>query len=303
MKQPKNYVIALLTLALTFTAAALVVQRRQLVEQHTTVQTLRRELSMQVKAAARQVAEVTAASDLKPDNSPAAIPAATTETTMPAHTAATGVASSPAPVDKRLEKWRSDANEPDVMRRLGIQAQLQVQRHYGELFKTMGLTIEQADAFAKLLVDKKQVALDIAAASIERGNDPSDDPAEYRDLVAATKGDLENQIHALLGDGKYDQYKAFDRVGGQTAVVSHLEQVLRSTSAPLTPQQSTRLQQVMTENDTSRVSASVVKGARDFLAPTQLEALKDLRALQQANSKKRNQIKPVLPVTPTTAGK
>jgi hypothetical protein len=53
------------------------------------------------------------------------------------------------------------------------------------------------------------------------------------------------------------------------------------------------MQQVLQSNETGRVSSKVVADAKTILTPSQLQALRDLRAIQQANARKRD-----LPVQP-----
>jgi hypothetical protein len=80
--------------------------------------------------------------------------------------------------------------------------------------------------------------------------------------------------------------------------VSNLQLTLSNTSEPLTPDQAAQIQQVMQENNTARISAKVISASKDFLSPVQIQALQDLRAIQQANAVKRAQPVQVLPTSP-----
>jgi len=52
---------------------------------------------------------------------------------------------------------------------------------------------------------------------------------------------------------------------------------------------------VLLDSNANRITTKVVNDSRPFLSPVQLQALQDLRAVQQANSQKRNQPVQVLP--------
>ncbi len=194
------------------------------------------------------------------------------------------------------ETWAANAADPAVMRRMSEQARLQVNRRYGPLFAQLALTAEQKEQLTKLLVDKRQTAADVAAATYQGGGDPRDDPTGYVDMIAATREDLDKQIHDLLGDDGFQNYQNFDRGIGQSQVVDRLNQLLADIRQPLSAEQASRLQATMQANNTGRVSGKVVNDAAAFLSPEQLQTLRDLRAIQQANSKKRNAPAQPLPV-------
>lgn len=197
------------------------------------------------------------------------------------------------------DAWPARAEDPDVMRRLGERAELRVNRHYAALFRDLGLSPERQLALIKLLVDKREVAADVAAATYRSGGDPRDDPAGYSDMIAATREDLEKQIHTLLGDADYEKYKSFDRGRGQAQVIGQLNQLFAGIQQPLNAQQTAQLQAMLQANKVNgRISAKMVKDAATFLSPGQLQMLRDLRAIQQSNSQQRNAPTPPLPVGP-----
>jgi len=137
--------------------------------------------------------------------------------------------------------------------------------------------------------------MDVAVASYQQGNDPTQNPDDYRDQVIASHTDIENQIHALLGDANYAQYQDFTRDTGQANVIKGLELALRNTPNPLTPDQAAQIKQVLEDSGATRITAKVVSATKDFLSPAQHQALEDLRAIQQANALKRNQPVQILP--------
>ena len=200
-----------------------------------------------------------------------------------------------------LHQYLADANDPAVMRRLNTEARNQTLRRFADLLKQLNLPPDQNEALVKLLTDKRQVALDTAVASFQAGNDPTQDMDAYRDLMFANRDSIEAQINALLGPTNYAQYQDNLRSVGQNAVVNNLQLTLSGTSEPLTPDQAAQFQQVMQDNSTSRINARVIAASKDFLTPVQMQALQDLRAIQQANAIKRSQPVQVLPTSAPSA--
>jgi hypothetical protein len=199
--------------------------------------------------------------------------------------------------EEMLHQYLADANDPAVMRRLNTEARNQTLRRFADLLKQLNLPPDQNEALVKLLTDKRQVALDTAVASFQQGNDPTQDMDAYRDLMFANRDSIEAQINALLGPTNYAQYQDNLRSVGQNAVVNNLQLTLSGTSDPLTPDQAAQIQQVMQENSTSRINARVIAASKDILTPVQMQALQDLRAIQQANAIKRTQPVQVLPTS------
>ena len=314
MKEPRNYLILILCAALLAAGTLLWQQRAEADQWKARVETAEKELAGQtaeraalekrVREAQDQAAtlqsELTAARDAQP-SSAAPAPAGKKRNTM----AAEGGQLTP----DLLKQWLADASDPVVLRRLNTQARNQTLRRFGDLFKQLNLTPEQTDGLTKLLTDKRQAGMDVAVASYQQGNDPTQNPDDYRDQVIASHTDIENQIHALLGDANYAQYQDFTRDTGQTNLIKGLELALRNTPNPLTPDQAALIKQTLEDNGTSRITAKVVADTKDFLSPAQHQALQDLRAIQQANAQKRIQPVQILPtgasppVAPVPAGK
>ncbi len=184
------------------------------------------------------------------------------------------------------------------MRRLNTEARLQMLKRFGDLLRQLNLPPDQNEAFVKLLTDKRQVALDTAVASFQEGTDPSQDMDAYRDLMIANRDSIESQINALLGpDQLCPVPEQSPRYRTESDVLNNLQLSLSGTSEPLTPDQAAQIQQVMQDNNTARINAKVIAASKDFLTPVQMQALQDLRAIQQANAVKRAQPVQVLPTS------
>jgi hypothetical protein len=310
MKHWKN--IALIFLAGLLAAAGITLMRRseQLAQQETRIQDLEHQLSVQAekfaqvteqfkkeKAAAEErehslqtAQETTLAAQRKAENK------SSRKEEQQHVAAALNTAQSFA---DSIDQWIADANNPDVLRRLNMQAQNKIHQHYDELFNELNLSPDQKDKLFQLLVEKRQAGLDVAVASIQQGIDPRTNLAEFNQAVAKSKSGIEEEIQSLLGDTQYDQYQAFDLTTGQMNVVKNLQSALTGTGATLTPDQTKQFLQILDQNEAGRVTAKVIADSQDILSPVQLKALQDMRAIQRANSLKRNLPGQVLPTTPS----
>jgi len=300
MKAPRNYVILGLVVLLGGTGALL---SRQFLATE--------ELKARVFAAENESAQQKAARDALAKKAPAAKAPATDP---PKESTDAPEGSAPNPADRareaanadgkitadKLKQWLADANDPAVMRRLNTQARNQTLRRYSALFTQLNLPAEQTEAFTKLLTDKRQAAMDIIVTQLQQGNDPTKDMDEFRNQLYASRGEIENQVHALLGDAGYAQYQAYDQDFSHQSVLTNLQGSLVGTAEPLTPEQASRMTQLLEQTNAGHITPEVITGAKDFLSPTQLQALQDLRAIFLANAQKRLQPGQILPTAPVT---
>jgi hypothetical protein len=173
-------------------------------------------------------------------------------------------------------------NDPEVMRLVNIQRRGQILRTYTGLIKHLGLTDAQSEALTQLLIDKNQAAMDVAVSSVQQGLDPLADPAQFSTMVGNSKAGIEDQIKGLLGETGYAQYQAYDRGEQQYQVLSNLAQSLMYSEDPLKADQVAKLEQLMAQQRTGQIDETVLTGAKEFLTPAQLQALKSLQEEQQA---------------------
>lgn len=202
-----------------------------------------------------------------------------------------------------VQQWISEAENPAVLRRLTAQARNNAIRHYGDLLKQLNLPPEQLESLIQLLTSKRQVNLDVIVAMLKQGvfqpgEAPSNYYGEFSTEVHASQAELESQIRSLLGPGNYSLYVQFDLSEAQSNVVNFLQANLGPTGNTLTPNQVARLEQVMQGERATHVTPQLIHDAASFLTPPQIQALRDLRAIGDENSRKRNQPLQPLPTTP-----
>ena len=188
-----------------------------------------------------------------------------------------------------VQRWLGEASDPAVMRRLNLQARNHVLRRYVDLIEELKLEVPQETRFMTLLADKRQSAVDVAVTAFQRGIDLSHEPERYREIVAAAKKEIENEINALLGEVKYTRYRDYENSLAQSNVLREVQLSLRGTSEDLTPEQTARIQGILQESNGAQLTAGVINEAKEFLSAFQLEVLQDLRAVQQAEELKRVQ--------------
>lgn len=188
-----------------------------------------------------------------------------------------------------VQRWLGEANDPAVMRRLNLQARYQTLRHYGDLLDQLKLEPKSETRLIMLLADKRQSAVDVAVTAFQRGEDLSQEPDRYREIVAGAKGEIEKQLNTLLGDEKYALYRNYDTSVAQVNVLRNVELSLRGSDEPLTSEQTGRIKETLQASNGTRITARMVDEAKEFLSPLQLQVLQDLRAVQQADEQRRIQ--------------
>jgi hypothetical protein len=260
-----------------------------------------REQRRELETRLHRAAQVTNAPPEKPANVPVSSPEPATPAgvNLTAKEAAAIVAGVPTEVNEGVVKqWVANAYDPDVLRRLNLQAQNKTLQRYGALFAQLDLAPEQTQQLTKLLTDKRQIATDVAVASFQQGEDPTRDPNGFQERLATTREGIEAEIKALLGEAHYAQYQDYDRSVSQLNALNNLELALRSRGEPMSSEQLAQMKAVLQDSDSTRINAKLIKNSQAFLSAGQIQTLQDLRAVQQANSQRRNQPLQVLPTTP-----
>jgi hypothetical protein len=201
-----------------------------------------------------------------------------------------------------VRRWVNEANSPEFLRRTYVELQANVQRRYGPLFKRLGLSSAEAEQFVRLLVDKRQVGVDIAVSTVAHSEDPLKNASWYQSAAEVQKAAAEEQIKKFLGDDRYTAYRTYDRGLAQTDTVGLLKEKLSQSEQPLTEEQSTRFRQLLERNDVGHVNEKIIADAESFLSESQREALKTVWEQQQAAAQRRAELGlPVLPVIGTAS--
>ncbi len=126
----------------------------------------------------------------------------------PAEPAPPPVAAKPDPGEGGLGKvLASMMNKPETREFIRNQQGMMMDQLYGPLIKKMGLTADEAAQLKDLLVDNAMKGAEHASAMFG-GPDSTNTAAAVKKLTAQQSA-TDEQVKALLGDGRYAQYKAY----------------------------------------------------------------------------------------------
>jgi hypothetical protein len=205
-------------------------------------------------------------------------------------------------------------NDPAFQRLAAIQQKAALDGQYGALFKALNLSPEKVEQLKNLLIQKQQAPVDALQAARDQGLN-SDLHAVHEAIVAA-QASAEDQIKGALGASGYAQYQQFNQTAPERSAVTQMQQALSYTATPLTDEQSQQLLQTLVQTGAQAdgmasgsegnqvlvragaagivsfgsgpgpqsvpVTDEAISQAAAYLAPDQVQALKQLQAQQQA---------------------
>lgn len=181
--------------------------------------------------------------------------------------------------------WLTSLADPELAGAVYAQQRDRANKQYAELLALLKLSPDRRDQLLQLLVEKKQVALEVASAALEQGKDIFNNPEALKDLISSERANIESQIKSLLGDDGYDNYKAFDLTMGQSNLIARMQKSLKESGAPLTSDQLARLQQVISDNHVGHLNDKILSSAAGIVDQRQFDALERFYQLQQAGSR------------------
>lgn len=219
---------------------------------------------------------------------PAAATTATRASAAPARTAA-NVLDNPA-----MQKFMASSIKSSLDQR------------YGGLFRQLHLSPAELEQFKDLLAERQMSSLDAVRALQTQGASPAELPA----LMKKVQGDVDESIHTLLGDQRYDRYQDFNQNIASYTLLDQIDRRLSYTNAPLQSSQSDALLRVLIEHNQSApnspqgMAANLVQSmsglspaigalvqrpltdetiaaAQAVLNPAQVEALRQLQSEQR----------------------
>jgi hypothetical protein len=177
-------------------------------------------------------------------------------------------------------------DDPEIRRLSDLQRLAQINRQFASFYKNAHLTPEQLSQFQHLLLERQNVANDVLMSATQQGINPLDNQDEFRQMVQSAQADVDKQIQQALGGDTYSQFQAFQQGQGQRNVASQLQQDLSYTDAPLSNAQRDQMVQVLAQSNPkggNEVNDQALSLAGGVLSAPQLDALKNVQQLQQAN--------------------
>ena len=248
----------------------------------------------------------------------------------PNQTAAATRATTPASALAALDN-------PAMQRVLAASLKGTLDQRYAGLFRLLRLSPADLDKLKNLLAEKSMSGLD--AMRVLQGQGASPNPREIEGVMNKVQGDMDNSIHALLGDQGFQQYQDYGQNIASYTLLDQIDRRLSYTNAPLQSSQSDALLHILEQTTqpplTERGPASgamagfvqgfagaspmlaaltqrpmtdaTITAAQAVLDDSQLEALRQIRAEQQTQtnllqSMRTNAGRPgVVPATPAPA--
>jgi len=198
--------------------------------------------------------------------------------------------------------WMARMDDPEIRRLMAIQQKAQISRQFAPLMKKLNLTPDQLSQFQSLMLEKRNVQLDVLSAASQQGINPMQNPDEFKKMIESAQSDLDQKIQTTLGDDNYAQFQNFQQTQGQRGVVNQLNQDLSYTDSPLTTAQRDQMVQIMAQTAPPKTPANAaapntpppgggnlvtdqtIALAQNVLSASQLQALQGIQQQQQANA-------------------
>jgi hypothetical protein len=210
----------------------------------------------------------------------------------------------------RMDNLATLLESPEFSKLWNSQQRMGLDSRYSALFKSLNLSPADLDKFKGLLVEKQAAITDVMGAVREQGLDPRnpDDRAQISALLQSAQAQADASIQQTLGAAQYAQYQAYEQTLPQRNVVTQLAQSLSYTSSPLQDSQTEQLVNILASNSAqeqgaggpgglfggpggpggpfgnrmSPITDAAITQAQTILTGTQVAALQQLQAQQQA---------------------
>ncbi len=213
-------------------------------------------------------------------------------------------------------------NNPEVIKLMALQQRGDLDKRYAELFKKLNLPAPVLEKLKDLLVEQQNISRDVLMAARKEGM-TRENRDEIEALIKVTKDEGNAAIKTLLGEELYAQYSQFKQTGNERSVVDQVEARLSYSASPLSTKQTEQLVQLLaqstpapaagtesgnrerkmlTSENASRlpfpsgtltrnassgaaINDQVITQAAAFLSQSQIDALRQIQAEQQAQAK------------------
>ncbi|HVS53551.1 MAG TPA: hypothetical protein VHD62_14445 [Opitutaceae bacterium] len=221
----------------------------------------------------------------------------------------------PAPASRAADAARSRANamsaldNPAMQKFMASSIKSSLDQRYGGLFRQLRLSPAELEQFKDLLAERQMSSLDAVRALQTQGASPADLPA----LMKKVQGEVDESVHTLLGDQRYEQYQNFNQNIASYTLLDQIDRRLSYTNAPLQPSQSDALLRVLIEHNQPAANSAqgmalnlaqsmsglspaistlmqrpltdeTIAAAQTVLSPPQLEALRQLQSEQRSQA-------------------
>lgn len=204
--------------------------------------------------------------------------------------------------DRPEQRPNSLMENPQFVAAMQAQQRARLDNRYADLFRKLNLNPAQVDEFKALLAERQSSRMDVLAAARDEGLSGRENREELRKLIQQAEGEIDADIRQLLGETAFREYQQYEQTAPQRAVVNQLETRLSYSGAPLTPAQSEALINVLAAASnggdgapspaadgpgvfggrSQGITDEVLTRAQGVLGPSQIEALREIQAEQEA---------------------
>jgi hypothetical protein len=191
----------------------------------------------------------------------------------------------------------SEATEnPELRQALGKYFNAEFHLHYLQLAKMMGLSDDQmnqlADAYFKRWSDQTDLS---QARQLSGDNSDSGANAAYQTLAQKVSAAYDDAVRGVVGDAGFQQIHDFDRTYSARTIAYQVAADAAASSAPLTPEQTDQLLQLVADGSPEYRSGGnvnpskldwdrVMTQATGMFSPAQLRSLNAIHAGQDMQS-------------------
>ncbi len=217
----------------------------------------------------------------------------------------------------RGERMRAFMATPEAQQLVSMVARGALDAKYADLFRQMRLSPEELERFKQLLLEKQNTVRDVYSAARENGLRGRENRDEIRALIEQSQAEVDESIKSEMGDARFAQYRQYESSLSQRAVVDQLAKTLSYSSAPLSAQQGDQLVAILAANPSQNsgggnaeggrngffvspggglsastpITNAAIKEAQSFLSATQVNALRELQVVQQAQRELSTQMR------------
>jgi len=193
----------------------------------------------------------------------------TTETKPAATVAEAGTEPAAKPQEQRRRggnwgtAWREVMNDPAMKELMRIQQRDALEKQYATLFKELGLTPEQREAFLAAMADgqtRQWEGMDWSGGD-GRGDEASREARTQK--WAEEKKKQDEAIKGLLGETGFAKYQEYTRTTGERMVLDEFRNQLARTGTPLNDSQSGDLLKIMSEENAKLPKSYTMEGATE----------------------------------------
>ena len=119
----------------------------------------------------------------------------------------------PDPVDPQAggpAAFASLLNNPQVQQFVDARIGQMVDNSYADLFQQLNLSQADADNLRGLLVQRATAWREVMTNAANQGLDPATDRDQMRQMMTDAQGQVDNNIHQLLGDANFQTFQTYN---------------------------------------------------------------------------------------------